>query len=458
MWPLKTILYFLLFWAGCVMALVNPIWGVVNYMVVYQINPTNTWWGLPLVGLGIRFSMLAAVSTMLGLFFSHKRVPKNNPNFLLWEVGVLALVAAAAVNQLWTCPLIGYGYYAGSAYAFEKLWKMLLFVLILARLATTRKNLRLVLWTLVGGSLYLGYDAYTAPASSFWLGRLERIGGPDFATTSGTAAHLAAMLPLIGAAFLTARKWQWRAFAAVSGAFTFNAIILCRTRSAFVGLVAGALVAVLMTPRGRRFRIHFLLTIGAVIGFSLTDQNFWNRMETLTDREVLAEDAAAVSRSKIWSASLRILADFPQGIGTGNFPRVIGQYEPRYYFRSTHNTLIVCFTELGVHGGMIFLFLVASSLRFLYLSARLADDTDNPVETRVLVYGFLVALVTYFVTGLGTERFYCESFWWVLVLPLCLYRVVSREATANVEVPRLARTSHFEEEYAIAAQFQYEPR
>ncbi len=458
MWPLKTMLYFVLFWAGCVMALVNPIWGVVNYMVAYQTNPTNTWWGLPLVALGIRFSMLAAVFTILGLFFSPKRVPKNNPNFCLWEAGVLALVAAAVVNLVWTCPLVSDGYYTGSGYAFEKLWKMLLFVLILARLATTRVNLRLVLWTLVGGSLYLGHEAYTAPASSFWLGRLEQIGGPDFSTTSGTAAHLAAMLPLIGAAFLTARKWQWRAFAAVSGAFTFNAIILCRTRSAFVGLVFGALVAIVMTPRVRRFRIHLLLAIGAVIGFSLTDQNFWNRMETLTDRAVLAEDAATVTRSEIWWTSLRILADFPQGIGTGNFPRVIGQYDPRYYFRSTHNTLVVCFTELGIHGGMIFLFIVASSLRFLYLSARIADDTDCPVETRLLVYGFLVALVTYFIAGLGTERFYCESFWWILVLPLCLYRVASREATANVEVPRLARASNLEEEYAITAQFKYEPR
>ncbi len=447
MWPLKTILYFVLFWAACVMALVNPIWGVVNYMVVYQTNPTNTWWGMPLFALGIRFSMLAAVFTILGLFFARKRVPRNKPNFSLWEAGIVALVAIAAVNLV-----IGYGYNAGSRYAFEKLWKMLLFVLIIGRLATTRENLKLVLWALVAGSLYIGYDAYTAPASSFWLGRLERIGGPDFATTSGTAAHLSAMLPLIGAAFLTARKWRWRVFAAVSGALSFNALVLCRTRSAFVGLVFGALAAVLMTPHARRFRIHLLLAIGAVIGFSLTDVHFWNRMETLTDREVLAEDTAAVTRSEIWQTSLTILSDFPLGIGTGNFPRVIGTYDPRYYNRSTHNTLVVCFTELGVHGGMIFLLMVGGSLRFLYLSARLADDTDHPLETKLLVYGFLVAFVTYFVTGLGTERFYCESFWWILVLPLCLYRVVRREVTANVNVPRLARDPYPHEEYAIAGQ------
>jgi len=84
---------------------------------------------------------------------------------------------------------------------------VLLFTLVLGRLAASRKNFHIVLWTLVAGSLYIGYDAYTAPARSFVLGRLERIGGPDFSTTSGAAAHLAAMLPLIGAAFLTSKSF-----------------------------------------------------------------------------------------------------------------------------------------------------------------------------------------------------------------------------------------------------------
>ena len=40
--------------------------------------------------------------------------------------------------------------------------------------------------------------------------------------------------------------------------------------------------------------------------------------------------------------------------------------------------------------------------------------------------------MTYFVTSLGTQRFYCESYWWVLVLPLALYRIVRVEAEQRV--------------------------
>jgi O-antigen ligase len=410
-------------------------------MMAYQTNPANTWWGAPLVALDMRFSMLAAVFTILGLFFGRRRVPKLRPVLSLWEVGVLALIAAAGLSLV-----IGHSCNPWSRYAFEKTWKMLLFVFIIGRLATTRRNLRLVLWTLVLGSLYLGYDAYTASPSAFWLGRLERIGGPDFSTTSGTAAHLAAMLPLIGTAFLITPRWRWRALAGVSGVLTFNAMILCRTRSAFVGLLCGLLAAVLMAPRIRRYRIHFLLFIGAGLAFSLTDSHFWTRMGTLADRTALAGDAAAVSRSEIWKASVQILVDHPQGIGVGNFRHVIGQYDPRYSKRSAHNTLVVCLTELGVHGGVLFISMVIGALWLLYRAARLSSGTRYPVETRLLVYGLLVSLVTYFVAGLGTERFYCESFWWVLVLPLCVYRVAVREVTEEMEVPALARAADWDDE------------
>ncbi|MGD2107894.1 MAG: O-antigen ligase family protein [Phycisphaerae bacterium] len=433
MWPLKTTLYFALFWGACIMALVNPIWGLINYMVAYQVNPGNAWWGIPLQSLGIRFSMVAAVFTVLGLFFGRKKVPTLRPAISLWEVGLVVLLVIAAVNLV-----IGFGYNRWSAYAFEKFWKMLLFVVILGRLATTRTNFRLVLWTLVIGSLYLGYDAFTAPRSAFWLGRLEHIGGPDFYTTSGTAAHCAAMLPLIGVAFLITPHWKWRALALVSGALTFNTVILCRTRSAFVGLVFGVLAAFLMAPKCRRWRIHGLLVGTGIIAFSLTDVHFWTRMGTLTDQRALSADAAVVARSEIWVTSLNILRDHPFGIGPGNFPRVIGSYDPRYYKRSAHNTLIVCFTELGIHGGVLFLLMVVGSLEMLRRSAKLAELTESPVETRLIAYGLLTAFVTYFVTGLGTERFYCESYWWVLVMPLCLYRLVVREAVATAPRPQPA--------------------
>lgn len=436
MWPLKTILYFLVFWLGCVAALVNPIWGVANYMIAYQTHPPTTWWGRPLVDIGLRFSMLAAVFTIIGLFLGRKHVPATKPVVSLWEAGVLALVAVGALNIF-----LGFGYDASAQYAFEKFWKLQVFVLILARLATTRKNLHLVLWTIVAGSLYLGYEAFTAPRWRFTLGRLDAFGGSDISTSSGASAHLASMLPLIGVAFLIAKHWKWRLFAAFAGVFSFNAVILCRTRSAFIALVCGIVAAVLMAPKARRFRIYVLLLIGGAIGYRLTDTHYWTRMATLTDAQARQTDPAVVGRGDVWRVSVRILADHPTGVGLGNFANVIGHYDQRYWRRSSHNTVVMCFCELGIVGGAIFFALVAGSLFLLYRSARLAHLTTAPLETKLMAYGMLTALVTYFIAALGTERFSCESFWWVLVFPLCLHRVVAREVRASAKAtatqPRL---------------------
>lgn len=422
MWPLKTILYFALFWVACLMALFNPIWGVLNYLLAYQTHPVGTWWGIPLADMGMRFSFYAIIFTIAGLVIGRKHVPKLVSSISLWEVGLMLMVLLAAIT-LFT----GYGYNKNSSYAFEKLWKMFVFVFILGRIATTRKNLWMVLWCLVIGSLYVGYDAYTASPSAFFQGRLELIGGSDFATTSGTGAHLAAMLPLIGVAFVIANKWRWRLLALLSGALSINAIVLCRTRSAFIGMFCGAVIALIAAPRPKRFRLRVLLVAGAVMAFALTDNYFWTRMSTLTDSDVLAADMAAVSRQEIWGLSMQLVADHPLGVGPGNFPNVIGHYDPKYYSRSSHNTLIVCVSELGIQGGILFLAMVVGSYWYLWQSYRLADRTHFPVETKLIAYGMLISLVTYTVAGMGTERFYCESFWWVLVLPLCLYRTTARE-------------------------------
>lgn len=449
MWPLRTYSYAGMFFMGCALSLVNPIWGVANYMLVYQLHPSDKWWGIPLAATGIRFSLMAVAFTFVGLITARRRIPVCKPGLTLWEWGLVGMVALGALTLIF-----GAGYTSTSRYAFEKLWKMLLFVLILGRLATTRTNLKIVFWSLVVGSFYLGYDAYTAPPSWFWLGRLDSIGGPDFSTTSGAAAHFSAMLPLIGMMFLVTRAWHLRIFVLVAGALTVNGIVLCRTRSAFVGLIVGALVAVLAAPRARRYRIHAMMVCGGLLAFCLTDGHFWDRMETLADKSTLRTDAATVSRAEIWKTSLTMLTDHPEGVGPGNFTSMIGQYNPRYHKRSTHNTLVVCFTEFGVAGGILFSMLVFGALRYLVLCKRLADRSQDPAETRMMVYGLLVALVTYFVTGLGTERFYCESFWWVLALPLCLYRVVLREAEAYAMMPVLFEESEDEEPYGFTEGLQ----
>ncbi|MBI1825719.1 MAG: O-antigen ligase family protein [Planctomycetes bacterium] len=427
---IRTILFAVAFVLGCGMALSNPIWGIVNYLFVYQLDPTDRWWGAPIKELGVRFSLIAAICTLIGMFAGTRHLPKIRPVLAYWELGALGLLFIAVCN----IPL-GVGFGKVAQVELEKFWKVILFTLVLTRVAAVRQNLMVVIWTLVIGSLCVGYDAITAPPWAFVQGRLELIGGPDFSSTSGAAAHLTSMLPIIGLAFLISKTWKGRALALVAGGLSANAVIMCRTRSAFIGLVIGAIVAVLAAPRAKRFRIHVLLILGAFAGYCLTDEHYWDRMATLTDEETLQNDRATMSRKEIWLASAHIVADHPFGIGVGNFPKTIGNYDPRNYKRSTHNSLVVCFAELGITGGLIFLGMVTGSTVLLWRCARFSHQSAAPLETSILAYGLLVSLVTCSITALGTQRFYCESFWWILAMPLCLKRVVDGERVLTVEEP-----------------------
>lgn len=424
--------------------------GVINYMMVYQVNPNNTWWGKPLKDMGIRFSMLAAGFTVIGIFTSRKRIPNLRPYISMWEIAILSMVLIGAINLI-----NGVVHTPGSYYAFEKLWKTMLFVLIMGRLTVSFDNLRMVVWCLVAGSLYIGHAAYTAPVSSFLLGRLDMIGGADFSTTSGAAAHLAAMLPIIGAAFLIARRWRWKIFAMVSGAFTVNAIILCRTRSAFVGLFCGGIAALLFAPKVKRYRIQVLLILGAVASINLCDNYFWDRMSTLTSRETLEADPATTVRVAVWKASMDIIEDYPLGIGPGNFTRIIGQYAPQHHQRSTHNTFLVCFVEYGVQGGIILLLMIGGAIWMLYRASDRARRSKEPFETNIYAYAFFISLIVYMVTGLGTERFYCESFWWIMTLPACLYRTVMNDVVVEETVPDLVNAPAYYEYDQFPGELQY---
>ncbi|MCH7527840.1 MAG: O-antigen ligase family protein, partial [Planctomycetes bacterium] len=297
----------------------------------------------------------------------------------------------------------------------------------LTRITTNRRNFTIVLWALVLGSLYIGYDAYTAPRGAFARGRLEVVGGPDFRHSSGLSSHMAAMLPLIAVAVITSRMWLTRATALVSGALTINTVILCRTRSAFVGLFVGLIAALLFAPRGRRILVYSLIGLALAGGYTLTDPPFWERMATLTDREGLAEDPAATGRTDVWRGARELIIQYPLGIGIGNFTQVIGTVDRELRLRAAHNTLVLCWTELGTQGIVVLVSMIFVSFLQVIYCFRRARFTDDPVWFRFMAYGLLLSMIVSLGAQMFTERLYTEAFWWILALPGCLQRVVIRE-------------------------------
>jgi O-antigen ligase len=209
----------------------------------------------------------------------------------------------------------------------------------------------------------------------------------------------------------------------------FNTIVLCRTRSAFVGLIAGTVVAMFMAPRRRRALIYGALLVGSFSAYSLTDNFYWERVNSTFEVENHKRDPTIQSRIELWGISLQMFTEHPFGVGVGQFRHRLADYntgEQKYAFnlprRVTHNSYLLCATELGLHGTLVLAMLVGISLYKIRRAMHLSRALPFTDEAHVLAYCCMIALVTYLGASAFTDRLYTESFWCIMALPACLER------------------------------------
>jgi O-antigen ligase len=423
---MRIALFGIVFAAACLAALRWPMVGLLAYMVDYLVAPSRQWWGEPLIEMGARFSMFLVLATAAGVVLQwgkiRPQIAGGIPHSQEVLVGLFVLVVV--LSRVWGAPLdlTARNLTGTSVTPEEKLPKVAFFVFLMTTLVVRYSHVRAVFWLLVlVGGLYLGWDGYTARESRFVHGRLDNLGGADFAESSAVGAHLTFVSVVTGVLFLTSRRWWQKALCLVAGVLTVNAIILTQTRAAFLALLAAGLAAPVFAMRGQRMRILCYLALGAAGTLALTNDQFVSRVESITAQEQ-QRDAAAVSRLEVWEAGLQMWKDNPMGVGAGSFYTCVGVYDPRYVGRDCHNTYIRCLAELGVLGGGLFLAVVVNAFLTLRRAARAAVGTSIESDVRWDCFGLKVAFVGYLFAGMFMGLTYIEEMWWFLCLPVCLHR------------------------------------
>ena len=200
--PVKTLVFITLFVICAGGALFLPLLGVVGYVVHYSIGPERQWWVGAIHSWGIRYSYVLALCTAIGFAFHYRRLQFGTP-FVRRHEGIALLFLA----MVWLSVLVGETAvsYTTVDHPAAKMTKVMLFSLMMTHIITTEKRLNVLLWTLTGCTIWLGIQAYQTPYSQFSSGRLESVGGPDFAEANFLPAYLGGMLPLIGVQFLRSR-------------------------------------------------------------------------------------------------------------------------------------------------------------------------------------------------------------------------------------------------------------
>ena len=429
---LKTILWAGFFGAMCIAALWSPIWGVVGYVGNYSIGASSQWWNAPLSPLGIRYSLTLAAFTAAGIAINWGKLRFGRSLLCRHEKLLLLFLGIVWLSTIFGPETVGAYTLPGIDHPSVKLTKIVIFTLMLTHVVTDLKNLERLLWGLVLGALILGLQAWDTPRRAFESGRLEGVGGPDFGDANYFGAYMAAMLPLIGVQFLRTR-WQGKVLCLISGVFATNAIVLTRSRGAFVGVAAGMVMAGLLAPRRHRAKIIALLLVAGLGGLSLSDPQFLSRMTTIVAPEE-ERDSSAMSRVRLTEAGLRMAADHPFGVGTGNFYQTIGRYIPEYSGKDAHNTYLRCLTEQGIQGFACFVLLIFNGFLLLRNVGKQAANLPPPDNRslQLLAFGMKVSLVSLLASCLTMSLTYVEFLWWLLLLPVCLQRVLM-----NLEQDRL---------------------
>ncbi|MBB5346980.1 O-antigen ligase family protein [Desulfoprunum benzoelyticum] len=428
----KGLLFIGLFGFCVVGAFFLPHLGIYGYLADYCINPSGQWWGQPFANMGLRVSFTLALATMAGIVLQWKKLRFGDALLYPQEKTLLAFLALVWLLFFVSPETVGrYGSVDHPAF---KLTKIVIFTLMMTHVITDLKKLNGLFWVLATVGLILGIKAWQTPYGRFVRGRLEGIGGADFDEANFFAAFMAAILPIIGIQFLRSKHWLVKLYALACGAFTANAIILCRSRGAFLGVAMGAVAALWFAPKKLRKKIILLLILGGLGGLYLSDAFFIERILTITtDQQSM--DSSTSSRIELWKAGAKMVANNPIGIGPGNWYQTIGKYIPEYEGKDSHSTYVKCAAELGVVGISLFLFLLWQAYGNL---KKVHDGAVNLVAEKAedfnqFYFALVVSLVVILTCGIAITMIYIEVVWLLLMLPICLRRAYDNHIMGEVQ-------------------------
>lgn len=415
---LKTILFIILYASCCGGSLLAPIWGVLGYVVNYCVDPGNQWYGASIRHLGIRYSYVLALMIAFGMALNWRKLSFGKSILIKQEKLILLFLAVVLLSLVIGEKTVGR--YTTVDHPSFKMVKVVIFLLMLTHVVTSFKDLNRLLWGMTIAALLLGLKAYDMPGG----GRLESVGGPDFAESNFFAAFMATMLPIIAIQFMRS-SWPGKVLCMFAGVFSLNAIVLTRSRGVLVGIAAGMGMAILYAPKKYRTVITIGLFAVLLVGYYLTDPQFRARAATITDSQG-ERDKSSQSRFDLSRAAVRIIADHPLGVGAGNFYQTIGKYDRRYAGKDVHNTYLRCGTELGLQGIAIFILIILNAFRLLRRVIQRAKKLPSNLhkDSMLISYALTISLITLLGCCITVSMLYVEFIWWLLILPVCLWRVL----------------------------------
>lgn len=410
-----------LYYGFMVLSFFNPIFGALGYLQEYYVRPHLQWWDSQIPETwryNLMISVVLAVSFVLRRGSLRPMAPARNP-VLPWLVAMTAVMvlvsATVAVNsdESWE-------------WAIQWFKMAVIFPLLLVGVIRTRWGFNAISGAHIFGAFWWGWKAWENPRRSG--GRLLWIGSDDSFNDNQAATHLLTTLPFIAVYFLTAREKWLRVLALVAAPLVINTIILCNSRGATVGVLAGVIASLFLIRTGYRVRLAGTLVCALLMGYTLADPQF---IERQMPTEEYGSDGSSQERLETWRGAQRLVQDHPLGVGGRGFHRLSYIYIPEIVAshdgdpRAPHNTWVMVVSEWGPLGLICFLGLNASAFRMMDQLKRKAAPSEGFFYWRA--FAIQVSLVIYLVAAVFSDRLYGEAGYWVIGLACALNRLKQTE-------------------------------
>jgi glycosyltransferase involved in cell wall biosynthesis/O-antigen ligase len=428
-------------WLACFIVLavlalvVRSSWGVALYLLSFYLMPTFWWWGKGMLeSLGVRWSLTAALILAVAVIVDRRPFPfpakrlDRRPLLLL----LLYAVNATLVHFLFADNP------ERSLNGLDLLWKDFGLLLLICASIRDKFDFRILLYSVIVGSAYIGYEAVINDRGNFSGARLEGIGAPGAAEANYLAGLMAFAIPLAGYLLFFGKRWE-KLLAFASLPLIFDVILRCNSRGCFIAILVGG-VWLLVSAKGpvRRYAVRGIILGGLAAFLMIGDEDIKDRFFS-TFSPVEERDTSAQSRVDYSIAGLRMISDHPLGSGAeAAFKSDLGS---RYLYgnesgrRAVHNGYIDIAAGWGIQGFLLYAGCIGLSWLILRRSLR------NPLLQLNQDVAFLgvciqTTLVIQLVSALFISSFDGEWFFWWIAMALVFDRTFggASESTNNRQV------------------------
>jgi hypothetical protein len=172
------------------------------------------------------------------------------------------------------------------------------------------------------------------------------------------------------------------------------AIFRTQSRGALLGLAV-----LVFIPLRRRLGTFGGAAIGVILITGMLASGYLSQRQGSTS----TSDESAAGRIAAWGNGLQMLRSEPLfGVGFGQFStRNTGQHG-----LTAHNSFVLCMSELGLVGYLLWLSLIVSTLFDLKSVSSLDPQDDDGVHLKRWAYAVRLALIVYLVTAWFLSRTY----------------------------------------------------